>query len=198
MIKCQLWLYLLDFSRIRQMEWSLIYSHQCNNYSHLHTCKDQYKNNHADKQSGGAEAVIMCVWLCTCLCMKKTICTCIYKCTLVLCWSTFIVIKSLDLFVYVCVWSLRKQVSGLSSTMSQLAPQRGCTPPDTLNTHPWASSPTTGPIPTIGWVWGRTGDGGGEARAFSTSQMCQYNIFTLQLLITNTELQHCCTWAAPE
>lgn len=123
---------------------------------------------------------------------------CIYKCTLVLCWSTFIVIKSLDLFVYVCVWSLRKQVSGLSSTMSQLAPQRGCTPPDTLNTHPWASSPTTGPIPTIGWVWGRTGDGGGEARAFSTSQMCQYNIFTLQLLITNTELQHCCTWAAPE
>lgn len=56
------------------------------------------------------------------------------------------------LYVYVCVWSIRKQVFGSSSTMCPLALQRGYTPQDTLNTPPWASSPTTEPIPTTGWV----------------------------------------------
>lgn len=39
------------------MEWTLIYPHQCNDFSHLHTCEEQHNNRQADIQSGKAEAV---------------------------------------------------------------------------------------------------------------------------------------------
>lgn len=44
--------------------------------------------------------------------------------------------------------SARKRVSGSSSTMCPLDPQKACTPQVILNTHLWVTSPTTEPTPT--------------------------------------------------
>lgn len=46
---------------MRRVEWSVIYPRRCNNYSHLHTCKEQHNNRQADMQSGRAETVVMCL-----------------------------------------------------------------------------------------------------------------------------------------
>lgn len=48
--------------------------------------------------------------------------------------------------------SARKPVSGSSSTMCPLVPQKACTPQVILNTHQWVTSPTTEPTQTTEWV----------------------------------------------
>lgn len=189
MIECQLWSYFWDFTRICRAQWSLIYPRQCNNYSHLHTCEEQHKNRLT------CSWWVVCVGVCTCLCMNKKISTWMYTCAWVLCCSTFIVLKQPKswhlLFICVCLCVI-PQETGFWFIFHHVptGPSEGLYSPGHTEHTPMGQF-TNNRAHSNYRVSLRTDRCWelGVARTLSMSQMCQYYIIqTLKHV-----LRHCCT-----